>query len=179
MTTLTIEVPDDLMAKLVRQDWPVQEVVVALLENALGKQESVAPAQKPSKEEIVRRLLEAGFVRDPSEWDTPGARAWRDLPDAEKEQHLKEVAEAYFPDAPASRAVIRNRKRLDTEITRDEVVRRLISTGFVRDPNAWDTPGVRRWEALPETERQAFIEEMNRMYFPDSPASTYIIENRR
>lgn len=178
MTTVTIEVPDDLMAELVGQDRPVQEVVVEALERALAHEPAETP-QEPSKEEIVRRLLESGLVRDPSEWDTPGARAWRDLPDAEKEQHLKEVAEAYFPDAPASRAVIRNRKRLDIELSRAEMADRLIRLGIVRNPEEWDTPSARRWRKLSDDEKRQFIEETRAMLFPDSPASSYIIANRR
>ena len=178
MTTLTIEVPDDLMAELVCQDRPVQEVVVDALERALAHEPANA-SQGPSKEEIVRRLTEAGFIRDPSEWDTLGAKQWRDLPDAEKEQHLREVAEAYFPDAPASRAVIRGRMRLDAELTRAEMADRLIRLGIVRNPEEWDTAFARRWRNLPDDEKRRFIEETRAMFFPDAPASSYIIENRR
>lgn len=178
MTTMTIEVPDALMAQLVDQDRPVQELVVSALEKALAYE----PAEKlpePSKEEIVRWLIESGLVRDPSAWDTPGAREWEDLPNKEKEQHLKEAAEVYFPDSPASRAVIRGRMRLDEGLSRAERVDRLIRLGIVRNPEEWDTAYARRWRNLPDDEKRRFIEETRAMFFPDSPASSYIIENRR
>ena len=178
MTTLTIEVPDELMAELVGQERPVQEVVVVTLERALGYKPADTP-QEPSKEEIVQRLIESGFVRDPNEWDTSGAKAWRDLPDAEKEQHLKEAAEMYFPDSPASRAVIRGRMRLEEGLSRAEMVKRLIRRGIARKPQEWDTPSARQWRKLSAAEKQRFIDETRMVKFPDAPASFAVSVNRR
>jgi len=178
MTTVSIDIPDNLLAELVGQDRPVQEVVVDVLARALGREPDNTPHQ-PTKEEIVQRLRESGFVRDPNEWDTPGAKAWRDLPDPEKEQHLKEVAETYLPDAPASRSIGCDRERLETGFSRSEMAERLIRLEIVRHPEEWDTPSARRWRTLPDEEKRQFIEETRTMMFSDSPASSYIIANRR
>jgi hypothetical protein len=178
MTTLIIEVSDELMAKLARQERPIQEVVVEALVRTLTN-ESAAVSRQPTKDEVVRRLQESDFIRDPNEWDTPGAEAWRNLPEAEKQQHLKERAEMYFPDAPASRAIIRGRKRLDTELTRAEMAERLLRLGIVHDPEEWDTQSACRWQKLSDEEKQQFIEETRGRLFPDSPASSFIIANRR
>ncbi|HRJ43083.1 MAG: hypothetical protein KJZ86_00655 [Caldilineaceae bacterium] len=178
MTTLTIEVPDELMAQLVGDDRPVQEVVVSALEKALGyKPAELLP--EPSKEEIVRRLMEVGLVREPSELDLPEAREWEDLPEDEKEQHLKEVAEMYFPDSPASRAVIRGRIRLDEGLSRAEMVKRLVRSGIARNPKEWDTLSARQWRKLSAAEKQRFIDETRLVKFKGSPASSAISANRR
>lgn len=73
----------------------------------------------------------------------------------------------------------KDKKCLDKNLSREEVVRRLLESGFVRRPEEYDGPAVQEWLALSEEERQQHIKEMNEMYFPDSPASTYIIESRR
>ncbi len=65
------------------------------------------------------------------------------------------------------------------ELSRDEIIRQLIDAGAVHAPEEWDSPEVQAWLARPESERQKIIKEMNEMIFSDSPASNFIIENRR
>ena len=59
-----------------------------------------------------------------------------------------------------------------------ELARRLIASGFVRDPTEYADPEVKEWLALPETERVRIISETDSLYFSDSPASRAVIENR-
>jgi hypothetical protein len=65
------------------------------------------------------------------------------------------------------------------EPSKAEIVQRLIDAQLVREPGEWDTPAAKRWQALSEEEKQRHINEMDSMYFPDSPASSYILESRR
>jgi len=177
MTTVTIEVPDALMAQLVGDDRPVQEAIVSVLENALGYK-SVEMLPEPSREEIVQRLRESGLVRDPGESDMR-AQEWEDLTDDEKAEHIKEAAETYFPGSPASRAVIRGRMRLDEGLSRAEMVKRLIRSGIARNPKEWNTPSARQWRKLSAAEKQRFIDETRSVKFEDSPASSAVSANRR
>jgi hypothetical protein len=131
-----------------------------------------------SRAEVLQRLHSAGLIREPGVWDTAGARTWRELPQEEKEHHLRETQALYLPDAAASRAVIRGRKRLDTDLPRTEVERRLHQAKLIRPKRVWDTAETRRWDALADDEKERFITEMNELYFPDAPASRYITESR-
>ncbi len=70
-------------------------------------------AQKPThkdlpREEVIRRLMASGFVRPPEEYDSPAAQEWRELTEEERQQHLNEMDELYFPDSPASTHIIEN-----------------------------------------------------------------------
>lgn len=65
------------------------------------------------------------------------------------------------------------------EPSREEIIQQLVDAGTVHAPEDWDSPEVQTWLARPETERQKIIKEMNEMLFADSPASNFIIENRR
>lgn len=201
MALLTVEIPERLLAKLKRTGRPAQEVIVEALEetfdnevaneeiallaaqgleqeeNKLGHDRARKPASEDlPREEIVRRLIEAGFVRRPEEFDSPATREWLALSEQERQQHIKAMEEVYFPDALASRIIIRNRKRFETDVPRQEVVRRLVATSLIRSPGSWDTEAARQWRQLPEEEQQKLIDEVTALYFPDSPASKFLIE---
>lgn len=171
MSTLTIDVPNELLMRIEQSGRSAQEMIVEALERTLRNE--------PTRDEIIHRLAEAKVINAPNTWDSPSAQAWRDLPETEKAQHLKEVAETYLADAPASRSIIRDRKRLETERSRAEMAERLIHLGIVRHPEEWDTLSARRWRELPDDEKRQFIEETQAMMFSDSPASSYIMANRR
>ncbi len=209
MALLTVEIPERLLAKLKRTGRPAQEVIVEALEETLNDEvanEEIAalpPAsqeldqgehevsstprrreRKPEAEdlphaEVVRRLIEAGFVRRPDEFDSLAAQEWLALSEEERQQRIKAMEKDYFPDAPASRAVIRNRKQLETDVPREEVIRRLVATGLIREPGSWDNEYARAWRDRPEEEKQQLIKEMEETFFPDSFASRLIAENRR
>jgi len=85
--------------------------------------------------------------------------------------------EGDIPSAPSLSK--RRRKPKNKNLPREEVLRRLLESGFVRRPEEYDSTAAQEWLSLSEEERQQHIKEMNEMYFPDSPASTYIIESRR
>lgn len=70
-------------------------------------------------------------------------------------------------------------KPTDQDLPREEVIRRLLASGFVRPPEEYDSPAAQEWRALTEEERQQHRKEMQELDFPDSPASTHIIESRR
>lgn len=180
MALLTMEIPEKLLAKLRSTGRPIEDVVMETLEKRFSDVDEAGeqPLVSLSREEVVQRLVAAGFIREPGTWDTPGAKAWRELSESEKARHHKEMEAIYLPDAAASTAIIRDRKRLETDVPRAEIERRLRNTGMIRPTRAWDTVEARRWEALPANEKEAFITEMNQLAFPDSPASTYITESR-
>ena len=204
MALLTVEIPERLLSKLKRTGRPAQEVIVEALEETLSdevaneKTASLSPASqaleegghegsamprrrehKPAaedlpREEVVRRLIEAGFVLRPEEYNSPATREWLALSEEERQQRIKEMENVYSPDA-----VILDRKRLEIDVPREEVVRRLLAAGLIREPGSWDNEYARAWRELPEEEKQRHIQAMNEMVFPDSPASRFIIENRR
>ncbi len=116
MTTMTIEVPDALMAQLVDQDRPVQEVIVSAAEAYFfDSPESRAVIrcrmrrdEGLSRAERVDRLIRLGIVRNPGEWDTAYARRWRNLPDDEKRRFIEETRAMFFADSPASSFIMAN-----------------------------------------------------------------------
>lgn len=110
MTTLTIEVSDELMAKLARQERPLQEVVVDLLEDAFSNGLDAESATELSKEEVIRHLYQMGFLLDVDSTDDPIADKWDGLSDEEKRSHLQEVSELVMLDSPLSRYIIENRR---------------------------------------------------------------------
>ena len=204
MALLTVEIPEKLLTKLRRTGHPEEEVIVEALEkmfnlSAHPKHESESgendiPTNKPEesihprkrknqqleknlpREEVIRRLVAAGLIEEPGSLDSAAARAWRDRPEEEKQLHLKEMNELYFPDALASRIIIRARKRYEKNVPRQEVVRRLVATGLVRKPGSWDTQAAKEWRQLSKTEQEKLISEVTALYFPDSPASRFLIE---
>ena len=180
MAPLTMEIPEKLLAKLRNTGRPVQELVIEALEEKYisENEENEELTSSPSREELIQRLVAAGFIREPGTWDTVGAKTWRELPESEKARHLKEMSAIYLPDAAASTAIVRDRKRLEKDVPRAEIERRLRNTGLIRPTHVWDTAEARRWEALPADEKETFIVEMNQLSFSDSPASTYITESR-
>ncbi len=110
MTTLTIEVPDDLMTKLIRQQRPIQEVVINTLENVFGDGGGIAPSTEPSTEEVIRHLYQIGFLSDLDSSDDPIADEWDALPDYEKQMHLQEVDELVLMDSALSHYIIESRR---------------------------------------------------------------------
>ena len=61
----------------------------------------------------------------------------------------------------------------------EEVFRRLLEGGYINKPEEFNSPIVQEWLALSEEERQQHKAEVSALYFPDSPASNYIIDSRR
>lgn len=110
MTTVTIEVPDELMVKLARQERPVQEVVLAVLEDVFGNGRADSPVPELTREEMIRRLVQTGLIREPGTFDNPAAKAWRDLPQAEKRRHLTERKALRFAGSPGATAVLEGRR---------------------------------------------------------------------
>ncbi len=110
MTTLTIEVPDSLLAKMARQNRPIQEVVVTLLEDAFEKEvEPVAPLAV-TREWMIQSLISAGLIREPGTWDNPAAKEWRNLSTTEKRRHLEERKAMRFLGSPGATAVLEGRR---------------------------------------------------------------------
>lgn len=66
----------------------------------------------------------------------------------------------------------------DINLSREEVFRRLLESGYIHKPEEFDSPAVQEWLALSEEERQRHKAEVSALYFSDSPASNYIIDNR-
>lgn len=63
-----------------------------------------------SREEIIQQLVMAGLVRSPGSWDTPGARAWRERSEVERQRLVKEMQATYLSDSLASTLVNDNRR---------------------------------------------------------------------
>ncbi|MFN8491804.1 MAG: hypothetical protein U0350_29660 [Caldilineaceae bacterium] len=151
MALLTVEIPETLLSKLKRTGRPAQEVIVEALEQTLNGVLVEEESTKPTRREVVQHLIESGAVRDPDAYKQALQK---------KRQHIKQKLE--LQDMP-----------------REEVVRRLLEAGLIREPGSWDNEYARVWRELSEEEKQRHIKEMNEMFFSDSPASRFIIENHR
>lgn len=178
MAVLTIELTEELFAKLKKTERPAQDVIVEALERVLPDTsiEKPLPPQELTKEEAIQRLIAAGLFQ-PDAWDTPGAQAWQDLPHEKKEQYIREMQAVYLPNSDASISVIRDRKRRETDVPRQEAMRRLRATGMAREACEWDTLAAREWDKLSEKEQQDFIATVTAVYFADSQASQFLIED--
>ncbi|MDQ3247670.1 MAG: hypothetical protein M3Q45_00540 [Chloroflexota bacterium] len=109
MALLTVEIPERLLAKLKRTGRPAQEVVVEALEQTLARS-LPATDEQPAREELVKRLVDAGLVRDPEEYDSPDVREWLALPEAERQKIVAEIQAIWFPDSFASQTIIQDRR---------------------------------------------------------------------
>lgn len=112
MSIVSVEISEKLLTKLRSKKRPVPELIIEALE-PLGNSDPKRKAQttnEPSREEVIQQLVAAGLVRAPGSWDTPGAKAWRALPEAEKQQLIKEMKDTYFPDSFASNLISENRR---------------------------------------------------------------------
>ena len=110
MAVLTIELTEELLAKLKKTGRPVQDVIIEVLERALPEHIEPIYTQRDnlSGEEVIRRLQDAGLLHDYEEWDMPEARAWRDLPEEKKREFIDAMDSIYFPNSEASRFLIDN-----------------------------------------------------------------------
>jgi hypothetical protein len=177
MAIIQVEIPEALWERLRATGRPIGDVVIEALETSF---QSSTPADPPlSKAEIIQRLIDAGVVKNPDAWSDSFLSGIEESSDEDDEEAIHETAETYSYDNLASTIVIRNRLRLDEDLSSSQVRQRLLERGLVRDPKDWDTPATRRWEQLTEAEQAEFIDEMNGMFLAGSPASTIITENRR
>jgi len=112
MALLTMEISEKLMEKLRSTGRPVEDVVVETLEEKFidVDEADAQPSESLSREELIQRLVAAGLIREPGTWDTPGARAWRELSAEEKKQYFQEMETIYFPDSFASNLISQNRR---------------------------------------------------------------------
>ncbi len=110
MTTLTIEVPDDLMEKLAQRQEPIQEMVIAILKDAFDNGRETSLFDESSEEYAVRHLYQMGFLSETENGDDPLANEWDGLPEEEKQMHLQEVESLMLKDSALSRYIIENRR---------------------------------------------------------------------
>jgi len=112
MAVVTVEISEKLLAKLRGTGRPVQELIIEALEQLFNSeiQAKAQPPTEPSREEVIQQLVAAGLAREPGSWDTPGAKAWRERPEAEKQQLIQEMQATYFPDSFASNLISENRR---------------------------------------------------------------------
>jgi len=110
MTEFVINIPEKLLEKLRRTGRPAQEVIVEALEQKLRDEASGSAAQNLTRTEVIKRLLEVGFIRPPDEYKSAEAEAWAALPEETRTQIVREMDSMRFPDSPASRFIIENRR---------------------------------------------------------------------
>ena len=110
MTTITIEVPDELLAKVAQQERSIQEIVVDLLadafENGWGKEQ----ASIPSEEDTICHLYQTGYLVETESLADELADEWDNLPEEDKQAHLDEVDALILKDSSLSRYIIENRR---------------------------------------------------------------------
>ena len=118
MAVLTVEISEKLLAKLRGTGRPIRDVITETLEQRFNGVNGVNGENgekeqdliEPSREEVIQQLVDAGLIRKPGSWDTPGAKAWRERPEAEKQRLIKEMQATYFPDSFASNLISENRR---------------------------------------------------------------------
>ncbi len=109
MALLTIEIPEKLWSELKRTGRPAQEVIVEALEKVFDTK----PAQESeelSRDEIVKRLIDSGFARNPDEYDSSEVQAKLALPEEERIRIIAEMDALWFPDSAVSQAIIEQRR---------------------------------------------------------------------
>jgi len=109
MATLTVELSDELLAKIERTGRPAQEVIVAALEQTLNGGLATTEEEVP-REKVTRKLIESGTVIDPSTWDDSYAQAWLARPEDERKKLIEEMNREWHPGSLASKAVIEGRR---------------------------------------------------------------------
>lgn len=110
MTTITIEVPDELLAKVAQQKRSIQEIVVDLLEDAFANGWVKEKVFIPSEKEAVHHLYQTGFLAETESLDDELADEWDNLPEAERQAHLDEVDALVLKDSSLSQYIIENRR---------------------------------------------------------------------
>lgn len=110
MTTITIEVPDELLAKVTQHDRSVEEVVITLLEDAFGNGWGETQTASLSEADAIRHLYETGFLAKAENLDDEFADEWDSLPEEEKQAHLAEAEALVLKDSSLSRYIIENRR---------------------------------------------------------------------
>lgn len=110
MTTITIEVPDELLAKVAQQERSIQEIVVDLLEDALENGWRENQVTIPSEEDAIRHLYQMGFLAEAQSLDDELADEWDSLPEEEQQAHLDEVDTLILKDSLLSQYIIENRR---------------------------------------------------------------------
>lgn len=174
MAIIQVEIAEALWEKFRQTNLSVDAVVVDAIEKAVEKL-----AVSPSKEEFIQKLIDTGVVTNPDAWSTSFQKRLPSPTDDDDVEVVHEATETYSYGSLASTIVIRNRMRLDENLSSSQVRERLLEHGIVRNPKDWDTPATQRWLQLTEAEQTEFIAEMNSMFLAGSPASTIITENRR
>lgn len=110
MTTITIEVPDELLAKVTQQERPIQEVVVGLLKDAFENRWANEQMSIPSEEDAILNLYQTGLLAETQILDDEFADEWDNLPTVEKQVHLDEMDDLILKDSALSRYIIESRR---------------------------------------------------------------------
>jgi len=110
MTTITIEVPDELLAKVAQQERSIQEIVVDLLEDAFENGWAIEQIPIPSEEEAIRHLYQTGFLAETESLDDELADEWDNLPEEEKQVYFDEADSLILKDSALSQYIIKNRR---------------------------------------------------------------------
>ncbi len=110
MTTVTIDVPDSLLAKVAQQNLSIQEVVIAVLDDAFGNGWGEKQITIPSEEDAIRHLYQTGFLAEGESLNDELANEWDSLSEEEKQAHLDEVGALVLKDSPLSQYIIENRR---------------------------------------------------------------------
>jgi hypothetical protein len=112
MSIVNVEISEKLLMQLRDKGRPLQELIIEALEQLINGETArkARSTTEPNREEVIQQLVAAGLVRAPGSWDTPGAKQWRERPEAEKQQLIKEMQATYFPDSFASNLVNENRR---------------------------------------------------------------------
>jgi hypothetical protein len=109
MALIQVEIPEKLWQRLQETGRPVEDVVVEALEKSFEAPTELTP-KEPSKEEILKRLEDAGYLSDPEIWDGPDAQSWRELSEEEKQRYFQEIDSLWLPDSAASRYILESRR---------------------------------------------------------------------
>lgn len=110
MTTITIEVPDELLAKVAQQERSIQEIVVDLLADAFENGRAKEEVSIPSEEEAMRHLYQTGFLAETESLDDKLADEWDNLPREEKQAYFDEADALILKDSALSQYIIENRR---------------------------------------------------------------------
>jgi hypothetical protein len=109
MAVIQVKIPEKLWQRLQQTGRPVEDVIVEALEKSF-EAGSTATEKHPSRQEIIRQLIESGTVINPDTWDDPYAQAWLARPEDERDKLIQEMNQEWHPGSQASNAVIEGRR---------------------------------------------------------------------
>lgn len=108
MALFSVNIPEHLVKAIRRTGRSEEEVIVEALERKFNSK-SIPKQEVLDRNEVEKRLLKSGFIRNPQEYENEDVHHWLSLSENERSQLIEEITSLWLPDSPASSAIIEGR----------------------------------------------------------------------